>query len=180
MDKETFNKYKNKVDLFYSKIDKFSIKCIFCTECKSYKPERFFPRYGIVNEYKSNGCLCVNCYTKKYKLTQDFFEEILYTDECNVCNKLKSRHYTYNDFNKYRNQPFLTCNSCFEKIREEKKIKRQAINSLKSQGVENIDDNTIKTKELTILIKRELKDDLIKKRNITLKGKKTYKSKRTV
>jgi hypothetical protein len=158
MKKEIYNKYKGKIDFFYNTKNKIEVSCIYCFGCKKYLPDRFFPYYGIVNEYKKDGGLCTDCYTKKHSITQDFLEEILDTQECCVCGELKKKLGTRGgDFHKYRNQEYSCCNSCHELKIKAKKLKNTAITLLKSQGIENITEEHIKTKELILTAKREIK-----------------------
>lgn len=171
MTKEEYNKYKHKVLFFYNVLPRFEVSCIFCAECREYKRSSLFPQHGLVNEYKLGACLCTECYTKKHKLTQDFFEDVLHTSECSVCHELKKyAGYRNSDFNKYRKQKWGVCNTCHEKERDANKLKKNASSLLKSQGITNITEETIKTKELTLLIKRQIKNEKEGKINPLIRG----------
>lgn len=172
MTREDYDKYKGMVSWFYRESTRVEVTCIYCADCKKYYPSSNFPKYGIINEFKYGRGLCTTCYTKKYALSQELLEKISDGRECVKCNQIKSIGYGTCDFGKYRNQDYMTCNECQEEIRKTLKRKQQAIHLLKTQGIETPDENTIKTKLLTLEIKNALRPKKLTDKEYALKHKK--------
>lgn len=154
MEKEEYNKYKLTVDLYYSEKRKFSVPCIYCKNCDSYKEERYFPNYGQKSEYRISGSLCTRCYTEKYKHTQEFFEEVIDSFLCVVCDKVKEHERS----RPYERRPMNTCVDCHNESKQQKKSNGYAKGLLKQQGITNINEDLIKTKKLTLEIKRSIRE----------------------
>ncbi len=176
MTKEEYNKYNHNIDLYYNDIKRVSVECIYCVECRCYSPVDNFPSIGIFNEYRKSGSLCTHCYTKKHKITQSFFNEVLYSYNCDDCNNIidgrkKQRVYHTNKVSKKVN---IVCPSCYENRKLEIKKKKQAEVLLKNQGIREITEDMIKIKLLTLEIKRsvKLKNNKIKFSELSNKEKK--------